>query len=73
MQRRVCRKDPQGVRRKGLRRHGDLITLPQSQSVFLPLLLEGVHVEVAEDLLQGLVAGRVFFLMREELAVEVYQ
>src|SRR5207249_9461781 len=56
-----------------LRRHGHFITLPQSQNVFLPLLLESVHVDVAEDLLQGPVAGRVFFLMSEELAVEAYQ
>src|SRR5205085_10728589 len=42
----------------------------QAENEVLPLLLEGVHVRLGEDFLQGVEAGRVCRAVGEELAVE---
>src|SRR5205085_8475720 len=42
----------------------------QAENEVLPLLLEGVHVRLGENFLQGVEAGRVCRAVGEELAVE---
>src|SRR5262249_6923590 len=45
--------------------------LAELEHVFFPFALEGIHVCFAEGLLQGVVAGRVFFLMIVKVAIEL--
>src|SRR6266516_2746086 len=45
----------------------------QAQNVFLPLLFEGIHITLAQNLLQTLITRRIFFLVTMKLLVVLYQ
>src|SRR6266516_3915627 len=45
----------------------------QAQNVFLPLLFEGIHITLAQNLLQTLITRRIFFLVTMKLLVILYQ